>query len=125
MATPLYAAQHEFPGSYQGDTYVGYEYEFAELLDTGSAPWSLAGSSIRSQLRSGGGVLLYEWSTAAGTVTITGDAEHIVRFAAVPPETTALWPAGRHRREIEITSADGIRLTRVTGTQTVTEDSTQ
>lgn len=80
------------------------------LEEEGGAPISIAGWSVRSQIRSSAGELIAELTTeitdpAAGKYSLTS-----------PPAETATWPVGNARMDIQFTDAGG----RVMSTQTVT-----
>ena len=105
----------------QGDTFLSRD--IARFTQPNGDP--VAVQSARMQVRLAGGEVLYEWTTSGVSPSmLISEEDNLLTLLQVAPAVTDLWPAGRHRYDLEVTFVGGQVLTPVGGAFTVAEDVT-
>lgn len=79
-------------------------------------------SSAIMQVKTAAGMLVHEWSTSAGSITIGGTGSSQVTLHRVAESTTRGWPTGKHRYDIELTLSTGQVITPAGGVFPVDAD---
>jgi hypothetical protein len=116
---------YDFPAHKRGDTFSSKI--IAVLTDTDSGD-PIGITSARLQVRAlATGRIIHEWSTAAGTMTISGAGSNTLTMGKVEPAVTALWQPGEHSYDLEITldDAGATTFTAPEGIFTVSADVTR
>ncbi len=110
-------------GVKRGDTLQSWE--IAKLDHDDGTPVAL--TSARMQLRTPDGAIVYEWSTAAENMTLTGATADLntLTLLEVEPSVTAYWPIATLAYDLEVTFASGEVGTVLAGSITVDPDITR
>lgn len=122
------------PGSYdlpkisRGDTFPSFAIATLTDFDSG-APIPVSSATLQVRTRPGagrpGGQLLMEWSTAAGSITLSG-ASHIVTLGGKSASVMAGMLAGTHDFDLEVVLVAGNQtLTLLGGTWLIEGDITR
>lgn len=116
------ASTYDFPAIKRGDTFSEKVIAVLTETDTGD-PVAVAGALLQVRQRRSGAIV-HEWSTAKGSIAISGAGNNTLTMAMVQPATTAKWPPGVHDYDLQITlaDADSTVFTAPEGTFTVTAD---
>ncbi len=115
MATPT---RYDLTGLRRGDSVPAVD--LATVTDGANAPVPIA--SALMQIRDLRDVLICEWSTTAGSLTITGADANVVHMERVPAMVTATWRPGPHVYDLEVTSVAGDTITVIEGTAHIAAD---
>jgi len=114
--------RHNLPPIRRGDTVQALE--LARVFDADGAPVPI--TSARLQLRNKDDSILYEWSTAADNLTLSGTpVTHIITLDALDETTTAAFTPDEYRYDLEITKPDGEVWTILTGNCVIDADITR
>lgn len=99
----------------RGDTYEGQSFTFT---DTGTGD-PIAITSGRAQVRDSSDKQVHSF-----TVTISGAGNNVATLSDISQSRSASIPSGVHNWDLELTLVDGRVRTYITGTFTVTKDTT-
>lgn len=116
------------PGTYnlpqirRGDSIPSQVMCTLTRTDTGAA---LSIASAKMQIRTKADVLVYEWSSVAGTMVISGVGGNVVTRNFVAGATTATWPPGAHVYDLELNLTTGETWTVLSGAAVVLPDITR
>lgn len=111
---------YNFPTHKRGDTFVARTIAVLTDTDTGD-PVGVSGAllQVRKKLT---GAVVHEWSTAEGTIIVSGAGSNRITMEEVSAAVTATWATGSHAYDLEITLENGITITAPEGDFTITAD---
>jgi len=115
-------ATYNFNSQKRGDTAQAFQIAKVEY----SAGVGVPIASARLQIRTAGGIVMHEWSTALGTITLSGSpVVDTVTLSALTKAVTELFVVGTHTYDLEITTTGGEVWTILDGTYVVAADKTR
>lgn len=116
--------KYNLPEIRRGDTYPSRNIATVTDKATGDP---IAISSARLQIRDEiSNLVIYEWSTTLGNMTITGAGNNIVTLGALAIGDTEGFTTGpRHKYDLEITTSDSKTWTILEGRVEIVEDITR
>lgn len=104
----------------RGDTYAAYQIARITRASVG-----VPLASARLQIRTVNDQKIHEWSTALGTITLSGAATDTVTLAALDKVTTGKFPPGDYLYDLEVTTVAGETWTVMDGTVQIVADKTR
>jgi len=112
---------YNFKPHKRGDTFNGHQFE----VSLNSVPVDFTGATIKIQLRRKAGVAsVLEWSTADGSITISGPSSNIINMG-VKTGLQMEVEAAKYLYDLNVVLANGVTNTYVEGTFEIVNDITR